>query len=70
LAVAFDDGLMSRFFTVCVAATSVPFFFGDWGVQTHILYNLPVHVLSLFGLFALLKMGLVIGRLKGLSGCF
>jgi len=54
LAVSFDNRLVSRFFTVCLIASSIPFIFGDQVVQTRILYDLPVHIFSIFGLAVLL----------------
>ena len=55
LAVAFDTRLVSRFFTVCLTTSSIPFILGNQVVQTRILYNLPVHVFSIFGLLVLLE---------------
>jgi len=55
LAVALDNRLVSRFLMVCLIASSIPFIFGNQVVQTRILYDLPVHVFSIFGLVVLLN---------------
>lgn len=55
LAVALNNKLASRFFTVSLATSSIPFVFGDKIVQTRILYNLPVHIYAIFGLLVLLN---------------
>jgi len=55
LAVALDNRLASRFLMVCLIVSSIPFIFGDQVVQTRILYDLPVHVFSIFGLVVLLS---------------
>jgi len=55
LAVALDNRLVSRFLTVCIIASSIPFIFGDQTAQTRILYDLPIHVFSIFGLFVVLS---------------
>ena len=55
-AVALDNRLVSRFFTACIIASSIPFVFGNQVVQTRILYDLPVHIFSIFGLVVLLSL--------------
>jgi hypothetical protein len=55
LAVALDNRLISRFLMVCLIASSIPFILGDQVVQTRILYDLPVHLFSIFGLLVLLN---------------
>jgi hypothetical protein len=62
LVLAFDDRLVSRFLSACVVAVTVPFVFGDWVIQTRILYDLPIQVFAFLGLFVLLKLT---GRLVG-----
>jgi len=63
LVLAFDDRRVSRFLIACVVAVTVPFIFGDWVIQTRILYNLPIQVFASLGLFVLLKLtGTLVGK--------
>lgn len=63
LVLAFDDRLVSRFLSACVVAVTVPFIFGDWVIQTRILYDLPIQVFAFLGLFFLLKLtGTLVGK--------
>jgi hypothetical protein len=63
LVLAFDDRLVSRFLSACALTTTVPFVFGDWVIQTRILYDLPIQVFAFLGLFVLLKLtGTLVGK--------
>lgn len=53
---ASDDRLLSRFLTAFLAGASPLFFFGDVVMQTRILYDLPVQVLAVLGLFTLQRV--------------
>jgi hypothetical protein len=55
-ALAFNDKPVSRFLCVLLASSVVPFILGNWVVQTRILYNLPVHILSFFGFMLLSEL--------------
>ncbi len=63
LVLAFDDRLVSRFLSACALTATVPFIFGDWVIQTRILYDLPIQVFAFLGLFVLLKLtGTLVGK--------
>ena len=55
LAVALDNRLASRYFTICLLTSSIPFIFGNHIVQSRIIYDLPLHIFSIFGLCVLLS---------------
>lgn len=55
LAVALDKRLVSRFLTASLVASFIPFIFGDYVVQTRMMYDLPVHVFAFLGLLVLLS---------------
>ena len=56
IASAFDDRRISRLFTACALASSIPFVFGNWVVQTRIMYVLPLHILAFIGLLIMLNL--------------
>jgi hypothetical protein len=73
LVLALDDRLVSRFLNACALAATVPFIFGDWVIQTRVLYDLPTQIFACLGLLAALKLtGNLLGksneaaRIKGL----
>lgn len=51
-----SDKQVSRFLSAALAASAAPFIIGDWVVQTRILYDLPVQVLSFMGCVVMLKL--------------
>ena len=55
-ALALNGRTVNRFLAAFLAASLVPFIFGDWVMQTRILYNLPIQISSLLGCFMILKL--------------
>jgi hypothetical protein len=55
-AVALNARTVNRFLLAFLAASIVPFMFGDWVMQTRILYNLPIQIFSLLGCFMVIRL--------------
>jgi len=53
LTIYFNDDKASKIFKAFIIASTFPFVLGDQVIQTRILYNLPLQIFALIGLYAL-----------------